>query len=75
MKARVGGWDLQPVTGPADPVAGELDFLDGVFPGQPIRYSVEQKGRFEPPERGTYLENIVGHDFVDVDDETMGAAH
>lgn len=31
---------------------------DGVFPGQPIRYPVEKKGRWVPLKRESYLENL-----------------
>lgn len=33
--------------------------VDGVFPGQPIRYAVEASGRFEPLEKQSYLENLL----------------
>jgi len=56
-------------------VVKDSKVLDGVFPGQPIRYPVEQKGRFVPLERKTYLENILGKDFVELDDETMKPTH
>ncbi len=56
-------------------VVKDSKVLDGVFPGQPIRYPVEQKGRFVPLERKTYLENILGKDVVELDDETMRPTH
>ena len=43
-----------------------------VFPGQPIRYPVEAKGRFKPLERDAYIKAIIGVDYIDLDDETMG---
>ena len=33
--------------------------VDGVFPGQPIRYDVESEGRFNPLEKSSYLENLL----------------
>jgi N-acyl-D-amino-acid deacylase len=33
--------------------------VDGVFPGQPIRYPIEEMGRFEPLEKEGYLENLL----------------
>ncbi len=40
---------------------------------QPIRYPVEEKGRFEPLERGQYLDRIlVDKEYVDVSDYGAG---
>jgi hypothetical protein len=43
-----------------------------VFPGQPIRYPVEAKGRFKPLERNAYIKSIIGVDYIDLDAETLG---
>ena len=32
---------------------------DGVYPGQPIRYPVEEAGKWEPLERESYLETLL----------------
>jgi hypothetical protein len=50
-------------------VVKDSKVLDGVFPGQPIRYPVEQKGRFEPLEKKEYLEDIMGKEVIALDDE------
>ena len=34
--------------------------IDGVRPGQPIRYPVEEAGRFKPLEQEGYLKNLLG---------------
>lgn len=56
-------------------VVKESKVLDGVFPGQAVRYPIEDKGRFVPLEREAYLENILGKEFVDIDDETLEPVH
>ena len=43
-----------------------------VFPGQPIRYPIEAEGRFKPLERDAYIKSVIGTDYIDLDDETMG---
>ena len=40
-------------------VVRDSKVVDGVFPGQPIRYPVEASGRFEPLEREDYLDNLL----------------
>ena len=47
-------------------VVKDSSVLDGVYPGQPIRYEVEERGRFEPLERQAYLKNLLGREQVDV---------
>ncbi len=37
----------------------DSEVQDGIFPGQPIRYPVEEKGRWIPLEREGYLENLL----------------
>jgi hypothetical protein len=37
--------------------------VDGVYPGQPIRYPVEEKGRWVPLEKKSYLENLLAPEF------------
>ena len=34
--------------------------IDGVRPGQPMRYPVEEAGRFKPLEKESYLKNLLG---------------
>ena len=36
--------------------------VDGVFPGQPIRYPAQKTGKFEPLEREAYLEYLLAPD-------------
>ena len=36
--------------------------IDGVYPGQPIRYPMKEKGRWVPLEKKSYLENLVRPD-------------
>jgi len=43
-----------------------------VFPGQPVRYPVEAKGRYKPLAKDSYLKSIIGADYIDLDDETLG---
>ena len=40
----------------------DSEVQDGRFPGQPIRYPVEDQGRFVPLERESYLEGILAPD-------------
>ena len=46
--------------------------VQNVYPGQPIRYPVEAKGRFKPLERSSYIKGILGVDYVDLDHESLG---
>jgi len=52
-------------------VVKDSKVLDGVFPGQQVRYPIEEKGRFKTLEKEAYLEKILGKEFVDLPDETM----
>ena len=47
--------------------------VDDIYPGQPIRYPVESKGRFQPLKREAYLENLLKPSFQ-VDDGIGGPA-
>ena len=47
--------------------------LDGVYPGQSIRYPVEEKGRWEPLAREPYLEKLLKPD-LPFDDGIAGQA-
>ncbi len=49
--------------------------LNGVLAGQSICYPVEEKGRFTPLEKESYLEKVLGKDNVDLHDETMAPVH
>ena len=46
--------------------------VDGVFPGQPIRFEPEASGRFQPLARESYLENLLAPDLHI--DEGIGSA-
>jgi N-acyl-D-aspartate/D-glutamate deacylase len=46
--------------------------VQNVYPGQPIRYPVEAKGRFKPLERSSYIKGILGVDYVDLDHHALG---
>jgi hypothetical protein len=46
--------------------------VDGVFPGQPIRFEPEATGRFEPLAKESYLENLLAPDLPI--DEGIGSA-
>ena len=51
----------------------DSEVVDGVFPGQAIRYPVEAEGRFEPLAREGYLDTLlVGREMPDLDDEALG---
>jgi hypothetical protein len=52
----------------------DSEVVNGVFPGQPIRYPEESQGRFEPLERTSYLESLGVHEEVELDDEGIGRA-
>jgi hypothetical protein len=43
-------------------VVHDSEIVEGVFPGQPIRYPVEEKGRWVPLERESYLEDLLRPD-------------
>ena len=45
--------------------------VNGVFPGQPIRFAKETAGRFKPLEKKAYLDNLLAP--VDFADEGLGA--
>jgi N-acyl-D-aspartate/D-glutamate deacylase len=45
--------------------------VNSVFPGQPIRFAEESKGRFEPLEEKAYLDNLLAP--VDFADEGLGS--
>ena len=53
-------------------VVKDSEVLKDVRPGQPIRYAVESRGRFKPLALGSYLRSIIGANYVDFGDETMG---
>ena len=38
---------------------------DGQFPGQPLRFAAEQKGRFQPLAKKRHLENLLGTSIPD----------
>ena len=48
--------------------------VDGVYPGQAIRYPIEAEGRWVPLERKSYLENLLRLD-LPIDDGIEGQAH
>ncbi|WP_108860130.1 amidohydrolase family protein [Ruegeria sp. Alg231-54] len=41
-------------------VVSNSELVDGVLAGQPIRYPVEDKGRWVPLEKTSYLDNLLG---------------
>ena len=53
-------------------VVKDSKVLKGVYPGQPIRYAVQSKGRFKPLVKESYLKAIMGVNYVDLDDEALG---
>ena len=53
-------------------VVKESKVVKGLFPGRPIRYPIEQKGRFQPLEKDAYLVEIMAKDVIDLHDETLG---
>ena len=53
-------------------VVRDSEVVEGVFPGQPIRYPVEANGRFEPLARESYLDNLLAPTFDD--DQGIGTA-
>ena len=44
-----------------------------VFPGQPIRYAVEEQGRFEPLEKASYLDNLLAPETTHIQDASLSA--
>ena len=52
-------------------IVKDSKFQEGLYPGVPIRYPREEKGRFETLERESYLDKVLGKDVVDLPDETM----
>jgi hypothetical protein len=48
-------------------VVRDSEVQDGVFPGQPIRYPVEDEGRWIPLVRESYLENLLAPDMPNTD--------
>ena len=44
-------------------VVRDSEVVDGVFPGRPIRYPVEEKGRWVPLEREIFLEELLRPEF------------
>ncbi len=44
---------------------------EGVFPGQPIRYPVEEKGRWVPLEKKPYLEKLLFPEFPQTIDQAL----
>ena len=43
-------------------VVRDSEIVEGVSPGQPIRYPVEETGRWVPLERESYLEDLLSPD-------------
>jgi N-acyl-D-aspartate/D-glutamate deacylase len=43
-------------------IVRDSEIVDGVFPRQPIRYPVEQDGRWVPLEKDSYLEDLLKPD-------------
>ncbi len=56
-------------------VVKDSKVLKGVNPGQPIRYAVESKGRFKPLDKKSYLRTLIGQEYINLEDETMGSEH
>ena len=52
----------------------DSEVVEGQFPGQAIRYPVEEKGRWVPLEKKNYLENLLRAD-LPFDDGIEGQAH
>jgi len=44
-------------------IVRDSQVVEGKFPGQPIRYPVEEKGRWVPLEKKSYLENLLAPTF------------
>ena len=36
---------------------------EGIYPGQPIRYPIEENGRWVPLEKESYLENLLAPEY------------
>jgi hypothetical protein len=45
-------------------VVRDSEVVEGVSPGQPIRYPVEESGRWEPLERESFLEDLLAPEFT-----------
>ena len=45
-------------------VVRDSEIVEGVYPGQPIRYPVEQDGRWVPLEKESYLEDLLAPVFT-----------
>ena len=43
-------------------VLRDSEFVEGVYPGQPIRYRVEKQGRWVPLKKKNYLKNLLKSD-------------
>ena len=56
-------------------VVKDSKVLKGVNPGQSIRYPIESNGRFKPLEKKTYLRTLIGQEYINLEDETMGSEH
>ena len=52
-------------------IVKDSKFQEGIYPGMQIRYPKEEEGRFTMLERGSYLDNILGKEIVDINDETL----
>ena len=48
-------------------IVRDSQVLDGVFPGQPIRFPVEAEGRFKPLAKESYLEDLLAPE-IPIDD-------
>ena len=46
-------------------VVRDSEVLEGVYPGQPIRFPVEERGRWVPLERKAYLEDLLAPEYPD----------
>ena len=53
-------------------VVSKSKAVEGVFPGQQIRYPVEKKGRWVPLEKKSYLKNLLKPD--QIFDDGIGSA-
>jgi N-acyl-D-aspartate/D-glutamate deacylase len=53
-------------------VVRDSQIVEGVYPGQPIRYPLEANGRLEPLARESYLDNLLTPTFED--DQGIGSA-
>jgi hypothetical protein len=53
-------------------VVNDSKVIEGVYPGQQIRYPVEEKGRWVPLEKKSYLKELLKPD--QLFDEGVGSA-